>query len=733
MNAGLSMKSGPRGGACRLGILTLLAALLMAVPGAGPARAAASGWSENEQGRVRLISAGETVGDTAGLRLGLHFELTEGWKIYWRSPGDAGYPPRLDWSASENLAAAELQWPVPHRFELFGLQTFGYGKEVVLPVRAEAKDPSKPVKLRAKVDYLTCAEICVPRQATLALDLPPGAAKPARHAFLIDQFRSRVPGEGAATGLDVERAVLTATGEQPVLGLAVTAAPPFQAPDAIVEGADGYAFGKPEVTLRDDGARAVLRLTAARGPGAEGELAGKTVTLTVIDGKRGLEREVTLEPGSLDAAGAAPARTDGTGGGGAVGWRAFAGMLGLAVLGGLILNLMPCVLPVLSLKLLSVVGQGGRAQAQVRASFLASAAGILFSFLALAGGAIALKAAGLAVGWGIQFQQPAFLVAMTLIVTLFACNLFGFFEIALPRAVADVAGGTGHDGHEGLAGHFLTGAFATLLATPCSAPFLGTAIAFALSRGVVEILAIFLALGVGLALPYLAVAAVPRVAAMLPRPGHWMITLRRILGVALAATGVWLLSVLAAQDGLVAAAALGALMLVLGVLFWRRQALHGGWRRAVPLFAVLIAAAAFAVPPGLGAAPDGKGEAVAAETDWAPLDEARIGRLVADGKVVFVDVTAEWCITCKVNKAAVIDSERVQAALDARDVVRMRGDWTQPSDRIADYLASFDRYGIPFNAVYGPGAPEGIALPEILSKSGVLEALSRARGDGGAA
>jgi len=700
--------------------LALAIAALFAAPGA--AQAAASDWADNEHARVRLVAAADSVaGET--LHLGLQAEMADGWKIYWRSPGDAGYPPRVDWGESANLESAERRWPVPHRFQLFGLQTFGYKDSVILPIAAKAGDPDEPVKLRANVDYLVCADTCVPHQAELALTLPPGEGAPSEHAHAIDRYRARVPGLGAETGLTLSDAKLTRTGEEPRLTVAVRAQPPLQSPDAVVEGLKAVEFGPPEVALHDGGERAVLRLPGERVGDGEG-LAGKQVTLTVFDGNRGLEREITLERGELPAAagggssgGAGGSGTAVPGGAGAGEWLA---VLGLALVGGLILNLMPCVLPVLSLKVLSVVGQGGQSRADVRASFLASVAGIVVSFWVLAAAAGALKAAGMAVGWGIQFQQPLFLVAMVVIVTLFAANLAGFFEIQLPARLAGHADAATR--REGLSGHFLTGAFATLLATPCSAPFLGTAVAFALARGWLEIGAIFTALGVGLALPYLAVAAAPGMATRMPRPGRWMLRVKQVLAVALAATGVWLLSVLAAQEGTATALVVGAMMVALAALLGARPRVPAAWRRAVPVAVMVLAAGAFAAPVAV----DTRASAPAATGGWAPLDRERIDTLVDDGRVVFVDVTAEWCITCQVNKANVIRAEAVQERLHADGVTPMRGDWTSRSDRIAKYLADNGRYGIPFNAVYGPGAPDGIVLPELLTQGGVLTAIERA-------
>ncbi len=704
-----------------LALCGLVCALLSPLGGARPAQAAASDWLDHDHARLRLIAASDSVGETEELRLGLHFKLQPGWKIYWRSPGDAGYPPAIDWQGSGNLAGADLQWPVPHRFSLFGLETFGYGDEVVLPIAARPERPGEAVALSAEVSYLVCSDICVPHDGTLSLDLPAGPGVPALHAFLIDQARSLVPGLGAEAGLALERALLTGSTEEPVLEIVARSDIPFDAPDLLVEGPPGYFFAKPEVRLGDGGKRAELSLPATRSSLAKGVLEGKRLTLTVTDGRRGLESEFIARYERVPPLAAL------TGGSLLV-------MLGLALLGGLILNLMPCVLPVLSIKLLSVVSHGGRESRAIRVSFLASAAGILFSFLVLAAGALALKAAGLAVGWGIQYQQPLFLSAMALVVTLFACNLLGWFEIPLPAWLGGLAGGgagggsAGGGGHS-LGGHFATGAFATLLATPCSAPFLGTAVSFALARGPLEILLIFGMLGLGLALPYLGVAAFPGLARRLPRPGSWMVVLRRILGLALAGTAVWLLTVLAAQIGATGAVLAGGLLLGVGLLF-----LLGGRLRGPVLAASVsaLALAAVALPVGFGATarPEpAPATASGAETgDWRPLDPAEIGRLVAAGKTVFVDITADWCITCQVNKKLVLERGEVARRLDGDAVVTMRGDWTLPSDEITDYLTGYGRYGIPFNIVFGPGAPDGKLLPELLTVETVLEALDAAAG-----
>ncbi len=688
----------------------LLALFFMAM-GLGPAAALTTPWLDHEQARVRLLAAGggQSDGQSAEeLRLGLQFSLEPGWKIYWRTPGAAGIPPVLDWSGSDNLSSAEIRWPVPHRFSLFGLETFGYSGEVILPIQARAEQAGQPVRLQAQLSYLICSDICIPHDAMLELNLPAGGIPPSAEGFLISQAERLVPGDGQAAGLALDSAMLVGDPEDPVLEVVARSEIPFEAPDLLVEGPPGYLFAAPTIDFAEGRQEAVLRLQSERGPLAEGVLEGKLVTLTLTDGRRGMEQVAVTRyaPGM-----ASPVAVDAT---------TFLQILALAVLGGLILNLMPCVLPVLSIKLLSVVKQGGRDRGEVRISFLASAAGILFSFLVLAGVAIGLKAGGMAAGWGIQFQQPLFLTAMAVLLTLFACNLFGFFEIPLPRALANVAGGG--PGH-GLVGHFSAGAFATLLATPCSAPFLGTAVSFALARGAGEILIIFSALGVGLALPYLSVAAFPGLATRLPRPGPWMATLRRILGLALAGTAVWLLSVLAGQVSVAAAVLAGALLFCLAAVLGFRAHLK---RSLGPALAALLALAVFVLPTGFG--PSGQGANAGAGDGWIAFDQVEIARRVAAGEVVFVDVTADWCLTCQVNKKLVIDTSAVAEDFDAHGVVRMRADWTRPSDEISGYLAGFGRYGIPFNVVYGPGAPAGETLPELLTVKSVLAATGKAVG-----
>ena len=660
-----------------------------------------------DQAQLRLISSSDAVGREEALQLGLHVRLAPSWKIYWRSPGDAGLPPVFDWAGSDNLAEVETRWPVPHRFTLFGLDTFGYEGEVVLPLTVRLARPGEPLSLRAHLRYLVCdPQICVPAEARLALALPGGPSAPSAEAELIQRYLGEVPGSGVEAGLKLTS--VTARGSS--LVVEVEADPGLAKPDLIVEGPENWRFAAPKVDLSEGGRRARLELAGERLQADAPELAGLPLTLTLYEGKRAMEAEAI-------AAGVP-----------SVGWRVTGLMVALALLGGFILNFMPCVLPVLSLKLLGVVGQGGRARAAIRASFLASAAGILFAFLALAALLIAMKSAGAAIGWGIQFQQPLFLAALAVVLVLFAANLFGFFELPLPAWLGGIAGRAAGPGH-GLGAAFATGAFATVLATPCSAPFLGTAVGFALARNAPEILLVFTALGIGLALPWLAVAALPGIVSALPRPGRWMIWMKAVLALFLLATAAWLLSVLAMQVSPQAAAVVAVLLagMLLALALLRRVPRQ--WRVARPVAALLLAGAALLVTarmPVIAAADPVPAGAAEETARWQTFDRAAIAGLVAAGKTVLVDVTADWCLTCQVNKKLVLDSGAVRMLLDRPGVVAMKADWTRPDPNIASYLAAFGRYGIPFNVVYGPKATQGLVLPEVLTVEGVRAAFERA-------
>ena len=637
---------------------------------------------------AQLVSVQDGVPAGSGaLSAGLHITLEPGWKTYWRSPGEVGLPPVINWDGSENIRDVALSYPAPKRFTAFEIENFGYETEVLFPLQVQLTRPGAPARLVLEATLLVCADICIPETVALSLDLPAGGGIDADAAAQIAKWTARIPDDGAASGWQLDTVFLDGR----VLVVTARSDRPLARPDIFPEHGEYASFGKPEVIVADGGRFLWARLPVlAVGEGA--------LQVTLTDGARAATLPVaTLATRPADAPQAS---------------GAFLGMLAIALLGGLILNVMPCVLPVLSIKLTSALGAAGQGRGRVRAGFLASAAGVISFFWVLAAIVIGMQASGASFGWGMQFQNPVFLSLMIAVIALFAANMTGLFEITLPQGWTTGMART--EARGGWSGDFATGAFAALLATPCSAPFLGTAVTYAMTHGPREVVAIFTALGVGLAVPYFLIAARPDWLARLPKPGPWMVWVKSIMGGLLAATALWLLAVLAAVSGPAMASALAAVLVVGAiVLVWRRAALPV----AMAIFAAAVALPLVWPAPALVAR---------ADSDWLVFDEAGAMARAEAGEVVFVDVTADWCLTCKANKTLVLDRGAVAEALE--NVTLMRADWTRPSDTILNYLKSHDRYGIPFNMVYGPGAPDGIALPELLTPEAVLNAITTAQG-----
>ena len=633
----------------------LAATAILACWACGTSAFAASGsWVSSQYVQARLLASVAGTGDLKSVPVAVEVQLDDSWKTYWRSPGDAGLPPTLDWAGSTNLKSESLLYPKPERLTLLGIQTFGYKHHVVFPIDAVPTTPGQPLDLKLKLDILVCAELCIPKTFDLALAIPAGPATPDAEAQIIAKARAAVPANERASGLAVNSVEEVSDKGAQALQIVAGAREAFVTPDVIAEIKPAVALGQPRLTYSDDRRQVTFLVPLSHKLPVGAKLAGRQIVLTVTDGERALETA-----SRTIVQGASAAQEDAG--------PSFLAMLGIALLGGLILNLMPCVLPVLSLKFITVVSQGGRAPGRVRAGFLATAAGIIVSFLAIAGGLIAVKSAGRTIGWGIQFQEPAFIAAMAVLVTIFACHLAGLFEVPLPRFVRDAASSrTGPD--ESLAGHFVTGAFATLLATPCSAPFLGTAVGFALAGETAQMLGIFLALGVGLALPYLVIAAVPQLATKMPKPGKWMLVLKQAMAIPLVGTAIWLLTILAGQVGAPLAAGLGGGLGVIAALLFFRDRLPAARRGLVfPIVAAL--ALAIVVLPDVMVA---KGRVHGVDVDdaiaWKSFDRGQIRSLVSQGKTVFVDVTADWCLTCQANKRLVLTKAAMAQRLNTQAI-----------------------------------------------------------------
>ena len=658
-------------------VLLLLASCAITV------QAADSGWlrnAQNSHAEVRLRSASHNDNQ----QLLLDIRLQPGWKTYWRTPGEGGVAPEIRWQTPD--VNAQWFWPAPERFDVSGLTTQGYKGDITLPI--ELANVSSP-RLAGTLTLSTCSDVCILTDFPFSLDL----RQPADTRFARDfaEAMGRIP---AASGLTDQLDASFVNGE---LQIRAQRQGGWQKPELFFDYPPGSMLAAPHISVNGDILNARVAVTDEWGETAP-DLRGKTLSLVVADA--GIAQQSAIHIGAQTLVSGAAAQTIGS-------------VLLLALLGGLILNLMPCVLPVLAIKLSSLVQQQGQTQRQTRQQFLASSAGIIFSFLLLALLMTGLRLSGQALGWGIQFQSSGFLLVMVLVMFLFSASLFDLLHFRLPSRLNTQLATQGGDG---LLGHFGQGAFATLLATPCSAPFLGTAVAYALTAPLPQLWLLFVALGVGMSLPWLLVAALPGMARCLPRPGRWMVHLRTVLGLFMLIATFWLVTLLVPHWGSTFAAGLaGLLLLVLCGWLVKRRALQ----QAGVVFITLTLAGALFLMTRISPEEE--------TLHWQPLTEAAIHQALEQDKRVFVDVTADWCITCKVNKSRVLNQPDVRAALKADDVVLLRGDWTQPDPAIGEFLQRRDRVAIPFNQIYGPALPQGQILSPLLSREAVISTLSEAK------
>lgn len=667
--------------------------------------AASTGWLTNPNHppvKVRMMLTGELDPVTKVIPAVIEVKLDGDWKTYWRSPGEGGIAPSIKWDKSTNLQDVDWSWPAPDKFSLLGMQTFGYQGEVIFPLLLTLDDINADTQLHGKFTLSSCTTICVLTDYEINLDInPSGLIADTNAMFAFNKAVSTVPLK--VTDQDAESAIKLGWDSGKSQLEVVLDGTNWRQPELIIDGEPDTVFklvsvNKREATDSGDADKIVAIFDGESWLG-EPELLGKKLNVTVVDDQRALEYSSEVKPTQIIAQGSSLLK-----------------MMLIALIGGLILNVMPCVLPVLGMKLSSVVAAPDLERNQIRQQFIASALGILVSFWLLAGFILMLKFTGQAIGWGVQFQNPWFIGFMALVTSVFAINMLGAFEINLPSSLQTKLATTGGNNSKG---HFLQGMFATLLATPCSAPFLGTAVAFALGADTLSLFVIFTALAFGMALPWLLVAAFPQIANYFPKPGRWMSVVKIIFSVLLLITSLWLISLLSSFLPTSYLFAAAALLLVTFFIFMAKTI---GAAAVVATFSITLVFAA------IGAFMTSEQWAKPLPTDlvWTPLNEEVIAEQVAEGKTIFVDVTADWCISCKANKVGVILQDPVYSRLKQDNLMTMKGDWTKPSEYITNYLQSHNRFGVPFNVVYGPGAPNGIELPVILSTQGVLAAIERA-------
>ena len=672
--------------------------------------AQSTGWisaPEHPPVKLRMMSTGQQDPELNTISAVLDVTLDGDWKTYWRSPGEGGIAPEWDWSESTNIKAVDWHWPVPKYYEQLGVMTLGYKSHVSFPITLTLDDITQGATFNAKLRFPSCTNICVLTDYNISLPINPSSLQLDEEAmFIFNQGMSKTPVkiDSNANEQNVSTKGLYWNEEKQQLVTQFSNTKAWDNPQILVDGNEvlDEFFAQPTLHISGNTLTAVFDVSNWLG---ETNLVGRSISLTISD--ETFASELTGEVGSQ------PIIYQETN-------NSFFAMLGFALIGGFILNIMPCVLPVLGMKLNSMIGNQGASSRHIRGSFIASAAGIITSFAILAFGISMLKMGGNAIGWGIQFQSGWFIAFMLFVTTLFATNLLGLFEFKLPSNLNTWMALKGNNSHSG---HFIQGMFATLLATPCSAPFLGTAVAYALGASYQELWAIFVALGVGMSFPWLLFAAFPKMVQFLPKPGNWMFKVKLTFGMMMLATSLWLSSLLTPFIGLFPTIVLTAGLLI-SVLVWIGVKL--GRKVLVPIIAISTLVFGGGLIAGSLTA-DNWSTPIVDDLNWQPLEAAEIPALVKQGKTVFVDVTADWCITCKANKIGVILQDPVYNHLKADDIVLMKGDWTTPNKSVTDYLQSNGRFGVPFNIVYGPSYENGIPLPVILDSDTVTQALNAAR------
>jgi thiol:disulfide interchange protein len=698
--------------------------------------------------QVSLVSDASAVVAGQPFTVALRMQHDPHWHSYWLAPG-TGYPTSITWTLPEGFKAGEIQWPTPHVVKDTSGKITGNGYDgenfLLVEITPPATLPAgSPVKLGAAVEWLMCREVCMPGDAKLSLTVPvasDGAAPPdARWTQVIADTRAKLPAANSGW-------TFTATHTDKTATLKVTPKPgtTHQPTELHFFAADGYTdYAVAEKVSQENGgwviemaldASADAKTTALTGvlTSANGWATGATYSGIQVDAPFAAGSTASTSTPVASGSGAQPSALSSPPGSPLPAPSSqlpppssLLATLLLAFVGGMILNLMPCVFPVLGIKILGFVNQSGHDRKKVTLHGLVFALGVLLSFWTLAAVLLILRAGGSQLGWGFQLQSPAFVFGMAVFLLVFALNMSGLFEIGLSA--------TGVGGNlqmkQGYSGSFFTGALATLVATPCSAPFLAPALGAALSLSAVQSFMVFTAIAVGLALPYLLLSIFPQAVKLLPRPGAWMETFKQFMAFPLYATVGWLLWVLAGQtkddDNALLLIAFGFVLVAMAAWAYGRFAQafgKPGKQRFGRIFAavLLIGGLYTGWPKTVEAAPAGS-----YQVTWEKWSPEAIAAAQAAGKYVYVDFTARWCATCQTNKAAVFHNDAVLAELKKKNVVLLRGDWTNRDPKITAELARWNRSAVPFNLIYAPAKSEPLILPELLTPGKVLDSFAQA-------
>ncbi len=688
----------------RRAALVLFAALLLL-----PAAADAQKFNGRELVQASLLADTSAIVPGKPFTAGLLLKMVPGWHTYWQYPGDAGIPTELKWNLPNDWKVGPIEWPIPLKLDEPGdIQIYGYHDEVLLmmQVTPPAKIAEKSIHLAGDADWLVCEKICIPGNGKVQLDLPVVDSAAPANQEIFAKFRAQLPkplppesGAALRWSRTAKEFRLTIADKNLAANPALDFFPLPETPTVI---------GHPKREAAADGSVAFVIPIE----NADAKLQSLPGLLAFDHQAWSLGASPVAAPTAETIA--APANS-------------LLKFLLFGFIGGFILNLMPCVLPVISLKIFGFIQHAGDSRGKIFGNGLAFSLGIFAWFLGLALLMIGLKAAGHQITWAFQFTNPFFVVAMSAVVLVFALNLFGVFEITLPAAAN--SGLLGWSSREGYAGSFFQGVFATVLATPCTAPFLGSALGFAFAASAGVILLMFVAIAAGMSAPYLLLTAQPAWLKFLPRPGAWMVAVKQFMGFLLIATLLFLLWILGAERGPEAMVWTGAFLLALSIACWMKGAFllpgASAVRRGVvfALMLLLVLGSGWYFIGEKFRATQTAGPSLT-KSDWVAFTPERLQSELAQGHSVFLDFTAAWCITCKFNEASVLETASVREAFERAGVVKMKADWTNADPVITKTLQQFGRVGVPLYVLYPAGnAKEPIVLPELLTQALVLDHL----------
>ncbi|MBW4658025.1 MAG: thioredoxin family protein [Drouetiella hepatica Uher 2000/2452] len=666
---------------------------------------------QTEHVQVALISEVEGLQPGQPFWVGLHFQIREGWHTYWQNPGDSGAAPTIDWTLPPGFEAGGLVFPYPSRLPAGPLMNFGYENEVTLlsQITPPANLAGSSAQLQAKADWLVCEIDCIPESASLSLDLPVVTTPPVKNeAALFAQAQQSIPRSSPwSASAQIGDEVLILQIDAPELQVGKLAQVSFfPTKDGVITNA------APQEMQLKNGA---LTLRIPRG-----YLSDLTQVNGVLVVEEALENQTIAQSFTLNA----PVREPALQSASALPlWQ----IMLLALLGGATLNLMPCVFPVLSLKALSIVKKAQKSRQQVRRGAIAFTSGVLLSFLGVAGVLLLLRSLGQQVGWGFQLQSPVFVTLMAYLMFAVGLSLSGVFLFG-----ASLMGiGQGLAARSGYVGEFFTGVFATVVATPCTAPFMATAIGVAITQPLPIAILIFELLGLGLALPYIAISFIPALQRRLPKPGAWMETFQQALAFPLYAATAWLVWVLTQQSGTqgLAVALMGLILIAFAAWLYQKTRLTPlRWQRIGTVLALVVLGFALTlaqVPQTLQNA----SQTQRSDSDllaWQPYSADRLAELRQAGTPVFVNFSAAWCITCLVNEQVALNQPETAAAFESEGITLLKGDWTNQDQAITAILESFGRSGVPLYVLYPAGAEaKPIVLPQILSPGEIRTAIEQ--------